>query len=118
MAYDIEYFHTDHGQKPVEEFIDSLDIKMQSKVFRQIMLLREFGPQLGEPFSSQVKNGIFELRIQQSNNITRILYFFIKDKKIILTNGFVKKTPKTPPGEIDRALRCKTIYESREISYG
>jgi hypothetical protein len=37
--------------------------------------VKEFGPQLGEPFSKHLVNGIFELRIQQSSNITRILYF-------------------------------------------
>jgi len=114
----IEYYQTEKGLKPVEEYIDSLDIKMQAKVFRQISLLREFGSQLGEPYSKQLVKGIFELRIQQSNNIARILYFFIHDRKIILIHGFTKKTSKTPMGEIERAIKYWAEYESRINEHG
>ena len=44
---------------------------------------------------------------KQGSNITRVLYFFYIGKKIIATNGFVKKTQKTPPKElklVDRKL--------------
>jgi len=30
-----------------------------------------------------------------------------------MTNGFIKKTQKTPPGEIERALKYKADYERR-----
>jgi len=36
------------------------------------------------------------------------------DRKIILTNGFVKKTQRTPQSEIDRAKRCRADYRRRE----
>ena len=41
-------------------------------------------------------DGIFELRSIEGNNIVRILYFFDKGRIIIATNGFMKKTQKTP----------------------
>lgn len=31
-------------------------------------------------------------------------------RKIVLTNGFVKKTNKTPPEEIEKAKRYRDIY--------
>ncbi|WP_368230216.1 type II toxin-antitoxin system RelE/ParE family toxin, partial [Blautia wexlerae] len=34
---------------------------------------------------------------------TRVLYFFIYERKIILTNGFVKKTRKTTIEKIKKA---------------
>ena len=40
---------------------------------------------------------------KQGSNITRVLYFFYIGKKIIATNGFVKKTQKTPPKELKLA---------------
>ena len=46
-------------------------------------------------------------------NITRVLYFFVVDKKIVLTNGFVKKTQKTPRKEIERAKRELKDYKRR-----
>ncbi len=46
------------------------------------------------------EDGIFELRAQQGSDITRVLYFFQIGNKAYLTNGFTKKTQKTPPSEI------------------
>ena len=65
------------------------------------------------PYSSHIRDGIFELRVQQAGDIVRVFYFFIIGKKIILTNGFLKKTKKTPPSEINKALGYKADYERR-----
>ncbi len=111
--FEIVYYRFEDGQAPVEDFIDTLEVKMQAKVFRQIQLLKEYGCELREPYSSCLEDGIFELRIKQSSNITRILYFFCRSKKIILTHGFTKKTQKTPPEEIERARKYRNKYESR-----
>ena len=62
-------------------------------------LLEMNGPLLREPYSKPLENRIFELRIKQGSDITRVLYFFIIGKKAVLTNGFVKKSQKTPKTE-------------------
>ena len=51
----------------------------------------------------QIYNEIFELRCKFGSNITRVLYFFYYEGKIIMTNGFVKTTQKTPKEEIQIA---------------
>ena len=90
--FEVEFFIEDNGRIPVEEFIISLeDRKMRAKIFRSIELLERYGNMLSEPYSKFLEDGIYELRIIQSSNIIRILYFFCLGKKIILTNGFVKK---------------------------
>lgn len=48
------------------------------------------------------------------NDITRIFYFFVIGQKIILTNGFVKKTQKTPKSEIELAKKYRNDYLNRE----
>ena len=98
-----EYYQKDDGTYPVEEFILSLDNKMKAKVLWTISLLEEYGTKLRLPYSEHLEDDIFELRIKQSSDITRVLYFFYKDKRIILTNGFVKKSQKTPSGELKLA---------------
>lgn len=67
--FNIKYYETERGQKPVEEFIDMLEENMQVKVFRQISMLKEYGNKLREPHSSIVGNGIYELRIIESGNM-------------------------------------------------
>jgi hypothetical protein len=43
----------------------------------------------------------------------RFLCFFFAGRKVIITNGFLKKSQKFPPGEKERALRAKHNYEQR-----
>jgi phage-related protein len=111
--WEVEYYTTPTGKKPAKNFIDSLPLKMKAKVFRDIELLEEFGVKLNMPYSKQLKEGIHELRVRIGNDRSRILYFFFRDQKIIMTNGFTKKTQRTPPGEIERALKYKADHESR-----
>ena len=108
-----EYYEKEDGTRPAEEFILGLDNKMKAKVLWTITLLEEYGTKLRLPYSEYLEDGIFELRIKQSSDITRVLYFFFKDKRIILTNGFIKKTRKTPPGELKLAKDRRTEFLRR-----
>ncbi|MEE0955938.1 MAG: type II toxin-antitoxin system RelE/ParE family toxin [Eubacterium sp.] len=58
-------------------------------------------------------NGLFELQIKFSGDITRIFYYFYVGQKIILTNGYVKKSRKTPRGELEQARKFKVDYKRR-----
>lgn len=111
--FKIDYYEDDKGNRPVEQFIDNLDLKMKAKVFGRLELLERYGSQLGMPFCRHLDDGIFELRTVQGNNITRILYFFVIGERVILTHGFVKKTQKTPSGEIERAKRMRNEWRKR-----
>lgn len=112
--FEIEFYEKSDGTYPAEEFILSQDLKMQAKLFRLLELLELKGNDLRESYSKFLSDGIYELRAVQGNNITRVLYFFVVGQKIILTNGFVKKTQKTPESEIDLAKKYRKDYESRK----
>lgn len=112
--FKIIFYRKRNGEIPIEDFLNSLDVKMRKKALMEIGLLKEFGNALRQPFSESLGKGIFELRIQSANNICRILYFFCTGESIILTNGFVKKTQKAPAQEITIALKYKADYESRK----
>ena len=111
--FDVEYYDKKDGSVPAEEFILSLNEKKQAKVFHELELLEYFGNELREPHSKPLGDGIFELRIKFASDITRVLYFFYVGKKIILTNGFVKKTQKTPPEQIAIAKKYRSDYLDR-----
>lgn len=93
---------------------------MPSKVsINTLDLLEMNGPLLREPYSKPLENRIFELRIKQGSDITRVLYFFIIGKKAVLTNGFVKKSQKTPKNR-KRALQnpeVKAEYDALQPEY-
>lgn len=99
----LEFYKTEDGKEPVADFLDSLDDKMAAKLVGLMEILEEKGTELRMPYSEHLDDGIFELRCKQGSNITRPLYFFYSGKRIIVTNGFVKKQQKTPPGEIKLA---------------
>ena len=111
--FDIVFYRLPDGTAPVEAFLDELEPKMRAKALYGLSILKEYGNELREPYSKPVGNGLFELRIKFSSDITRIFYFFFAGNQIILTNGFVKKTVKTPRGEIDRARRYRDDHERR-----
>lgn len=110
----IVFYRTPNGTEPVKDFLDSLDMKMRAKMVRTIRMLEEYGYELREPCSKPLQDGIFELRAQVGNNITRVLYFFFIGNKAVLTNGFIKKSQKTPTSEIEKAKRCKADYLNRK----
>ncbi len=113
--YCIEFYDSENGFCPVQEFIDSLDSKMKAKVLRTIDLLEANGPMLREPFSSPMGDGIFELRTILGSNITRVFYFFVIGKKAVLTNGIIKKSQKTPRVALELARKYKADYERRYV---
>ena len=111
--FEVILYEKENGEIPVEKFLDSLPIKMKAKVVGLIQILQEFGNDLRQPYSKHLEDGIFELRAKQGRDITRVLYFFYFDKKIILTNGFVKKTQKTPKSEIQKAKKYRDDFTER-----
>lgn len=89
--FDVIFYEGENGEKPVEIFLDSLDNKMRAKLLGLLGILSEKGNSLREPYSKHLQDGIFEIRCKFGNNITRVLYFFYYNQRIILTNGFVKR---------------------------
>lgn len=114
--FEIIFYNKENGDEPAKDFLLSLDEKMQAKMLRTISFLAINGFELREPYSKSLGDGIFELRATQGTNITRVLYFFMVGKNIILTNGFVKKTQKTPPMEIEQAKEYRADFIRRKES--
>ena len=111
--FEVEFYRLEDGTAPVEKFLDKLNVKMRNKALNCLLILEEFGNSLREPYSKPMGDGIFELRIKFASDISRIFYFFFVNNKIVVTNGFVKKTRKTPESEITLARKYKKDYERR-----
>ena len=111
--FEVIFYETEKGEIPVIEFLDGLDVKMRAKMVRTIKMLEDNGNSLREPHSKPLGDGIFELRAKVASDISRVLYFFFIGHRAVLTNGFVKKTDKTPAEEIDKAKRYREDFLRR-----
>lgn len=106
-------YEKENGEAPVEDFINELDVKKRAKMYGLLTILQDKGNMLREPYSKHLDDGIFELRCRQGSDIIRVLYFFYYEENIILTNGFIKKTQKTPPDEIQLAKERRKDFIER-----
>jgi len=102
--FTLEFYEKKNGGIPVGEFLLGLDKKMRAKM---LSIMDEFqeGNFLRKPYSKYFEDGIFEIRGKVGSDITRVLYFFHYEGKIVFTNGYVKKTQKTSVYEILKAKK-------------
>lgn len=54
--FTVEFYETAAGERPAEEFLDSLDVKMRGKLVMTLKVLQEQGNRLREPYS-KLENG-------------------------------------------------------------
>lgn len=117
MSWKVLFYKKESGEEPVKDFITSLPKKHQAKAVWEIDLLADYGTGLREPYVKSIKGekykGLLELRVQQGNDISRIFYFMPVGDTFVLLHGFVKKNQKTPPRELETALRYMEDYQRR-----
>jgi len=98
-----------------EAFKNTLNAKEQDKVDYCLLLLRT-QDRVPAKFISHIQDGLYELRITYNGNIYRVFFIFDEEKIVVLFNGFQKKTQKTPPDEIKKALTIKNEYYAHKRS--
>jgi phage-related protein len=112
--YQVIYYSNKRGDSPVEAFICSLQLKVRAKVLKWLELLEEQGSNLPRPYADMLRDKIRELRISHGKLEIRLLYFFWKDKIIVVTNGFFKKDKQTDNSEINKAINYMNDFMVRE----
>jgi phage-related protein len=111
----IKFYRTLTGVSPVEEFLDSLNDKQAAKITWVLRIVRDYEKISKEYFKKLVDtDDIWEIRIKFGRDIFRILCFFDDGKIVVLTNGFIKKSQKTPSSEIKLAEKRKKEYKERK----
>ena len=113
-AFDVKFYEFPDGIKPAKDFVMGLTPKMKAKMLWLIDMLGANGIGLREPYSKHLTDGIFELRAQVGNDLSRVLFFFCIGRRVVLTHGFIKKTTKTPHSEIERAKKYRIEYLNRK----
>jgi len=116
---EIIFYKTEDGKCPVENFLDTLSDKQAEKVTWVLRAIRDINPIPAQYFKKLVNTeDIWEVRVTMGNNIFRFLGFFDGQNFIVLTNGFQKKTRKTPKKEIKLAEERKKEYLNRRKENG
>jgi phage-related protein len=94
-----------------EAFLLAQDRKVQDKIFKIIEIIEHY-EHIPKTYLSPIKThkGLYEARIKLGSNIWRVFCFFDEGKLVILLNGFVKKSQKTPKKEIEKAERLMQEY--------
>jgi len=112
---EVKFYKTLSGKEPIKKFLDSLERKHAQKVLWVLNLVETLDKIPTEYFKKLVStSGIWEVRIQSGSNIFRLLGFIDQGKFVVLTNGFTKKTQKTPKNEIEIAELRKADYLQRK----
>ena len=111
---EILFYTTESGECPIEDFLDTLNSKQAQKVAWVMQVVEEL-EQVPVTYLKKLVNteDIWEVRVQVANNIFRFLGFFSQGNFIVLTNGFQKKTQKTPKSEILLSEQRKQDYLER-----
>ncbi|WP_423148974.1 type II toxin-antitoxin system RelE/ParE family toxin [Rubrolithibacter danxiaensis] len=102
-----------------KEYFTDFFIKQKQKVKDKIIWtfkLIETIQQVPQEYLKHMEgtDGLYEIRVKLGSDIFRIFCFLDEGKLMVLTNGFQKKTQKTPKLEIERALKIKKEYETEK----
>ena len=110
----IQFYRSESGNCPVEDFLDSLNSKQAQKVAWVLQLIEDIEVIPVQYFKKLVNtDDIWEVRVQAGNNIFRLLGFCDGERLVILNHAFQKKTQKTPSKEIKLAESRKREYLKR-----
>jgi len=111
---EINFFRTESGDCPIEHFLDSLSSKQAQKVVWVLQLVKDFARVPTQYFKKLINtDSVWEIRVQVGSNVFRILGFFETPTHFLATNGFQKKTQKTPQREINLSEKRKADYLKR-----
>jgi phage-related protein len=106
------FFRTESGGEPVRDWLKTtLSAEDRGRVGYDIMTV-EYGWPLGMPTCRRLEGGIHEVRTNLSGNrIARVLFYIDKLGRMVLLHGFIKKTQRTPAGDLSLARGNKRRHE-------
>ncbi|MCA8423234.1 type II toxin-antitoxin system RelE/ParE family toxin [Burkholderia seminalis] len=99
-ACEIRFFN-----ERVEVGVASLPATLLARFLALADRMAQYGPNLGEPHTRPMGNGLYEMRLKGAEGIARVFYRAIVGRRIVKFPCFVKKTPKTPRKELETARR-------------
>jgi len=115
MKFTVEFYEIASGKCPVKDFLDELK-RSDSDDFTAVVagLAKLRNRQYHRPpLSKALEEGLFELR-HVGKLITRVLYFFMKGRRIIAVHGIRNKAMKIPTRDFNLAMERMRDWLARE----
>ncbi len=107
--YTIEWYFDKNGKSQPLEYFYSMSNSQKRKLLMLFKRMGDFGKISDKTKFRNEGDGIFAFKPQPD----RFLSFFTSNKKIILTEGFIKKQNKLPKNLKEKSLRLKEDYLHR-----
>ena len=109
--FQVEFYFTEIGKMPAKEYFENENIDIQVKLAALVKYIADYGRLFDKTKFRIVdsKDKIFEFKPRAH----RFFSFFYKEKKIILTNAYVKKSQKVGKTHLERAKKFKKSYIAR-----
>ena len=105
------FFRTELGNEPVREWLLELSREDRRLIGTDIKTVA-FGWPLGMPTCRNLGNGLHEVRTNLPGHRTaRVLFYVDRRGRMVLLHGFIKKTQRTPPQELDIARINQARHE-------
>lgn len=105
--WQVVYYRDRNGRYPVAEFLASLSLGARAAVLRDFEVMEEFGLAVGFPSVRPVTGvrKLWELRVKTTDGAVRVFYVAQTGRRFVMLHGFIKKTAKTPPRELELAVK-------------
>ena len=100
---EVRFYATDLGREPVRDWLKSLPPDARKSIGEDLKTV-QFGWPLGMPLVRKMEPGLWEVHSTIEAGIARVLFTTV-GAVMVLLHGFVKKTAKTPMGDLKLALR-------------
>jgi phage-related protein len=115
MEFSVEFYETENGASPVRQFL--VELKASDPVDFAAVLAglaklrnRQYHR---EPLSKALGDGLFELRHVGKLN-TRVLWFFVKNRRIVAVHGIRNKGLAIPARDLATARERMLDWQKRE----
>ena len=106
------FFKTAIGNEPVKEWLLELRKLDRAAIGADIRTV-QIGWPLGMPLVRKMEPDLWEVRSIITDGIARVL-FTLEGERMVLLHGFVKKSQKTPQGDLTLAMqRLKELRGKR-----
>jgi phage-related protein len=108
--FTLEWYYDKNGNSVGYDYFLDLTKGQRRKLLALVKRMGDFGKIYDNTKFRNEGDGIFAFKPQPD----RFLSFFTDDKKIIVTNGFLKKTDKLPKTEKELAVKLRQDYFDRK----